>query len=186
MPAYRQEYLISVKPVTPIIIGSGEYLDACDYVLARPEQGTGAILIAFSFIRLQDILTDDEQTSLLAAIEKNPLSTAQALNKISEKIAVSKDAQRFSIPVSSAFVNYIKDKVNNTASNAQGELKFHLFQRTTIGPYIPGSSFKGAIRTAVAYEKAKDKPDVIDAAKQARRNNDDEIKKFENRLLNYV
>ncbi|MDI6715977.1 MAG: type III-A CRISPR-associated RAMP protein Csm5 [Actinomycetota bacterium] len=166
MSAHRQEYLISVKPVTPMIISSGAYLDACDYVLARPKQDGDIKLIAFNFTRLQDILADDEQADLLVAIEKNPFSTAQALNKISEKIAASKDVKRFSIPASNAFVNYIKERVNNTALDAQGELKFYLFQRTTIGPYIPGSSFKGAIRTGVAFAEALKKRNVIEQTKR--------------------
>ncbi|MCL6606417.1 MAG: type III-A CRISPR-associated RAMP protein Csm5 [Paenibacillus sp.] len=180
MSAHRHEYLISVKPVTPIIVSSGQYLDACDYVLARANQGGNIHLIAFSFTRLQDILSDDEQDSLLAAIEKNPLSTVQVLSKLSEKIAASKDIQRFSIPASNAIVNYIKDRVNNIAADAQGKLEFHLFQRTTIGPYIPGSSFKGAVRTAVAFAAALKKPDIIWQAKRNNKgNNKATIKNFD-------
>lgn len=178
---YR-EYVISIKLVTPIIIGSSDYLNACDYVLAKPQQGGNPQLLAINFPQMIGLLTDKEQAELLAAIENNPLSVARELNKFTGKILENTSAQRFAIPASASFENYINNRINNTTRTAAGELSFQLFQRTSTGPYIPGSSFKGAIRTALAFKEIQRKPEVI---RKAKLNDNKVIKSFDTHIFGY-
>lgn len=147
------QYKLKIRPLTHIIIGSGEHLSACDYVLADFQGGKH--LVAFRLPRFLDSISDDDKSELEAAIEENPLAIAKKLNEHSKRIALDSSVHRFTMPITPRAASFIGQRINNKTDAAASELTFRLFQRSAQGPYIPGSSVKGAIRTALTFERSK-------------------------------
>lgn len=168
-----ETYRLKVSPITPIHIGSGEELEAYEYIITDK-------LHRLNLNRFLDLISNqDKKTRMLKLMEKNILELREFLKKEFEgNREIRENAVEYTILISELTKKFYDQKIDDP----QNVLTVKLFQRNRLGPYVPGSSVKGAIRTAILYneintkEMKYSKPDVRD--KKA-------LRTFEQKILNY-
>lgn len=147
MKPFLKTYRLALTPLSPIHIGCGEDFEPTNYVI---DDG-----VLYGFDPSRAVLTDLQKGKLMDVANKVSLLAIQRFFKDNAK---SFTAQAdVLIPVSKG-VAEIYDRSVGRATNieANGNQVFNrLFIERTMHtgrlsqPYIPGSSFKGAIRTAM-------------------------------------
>lgn len=139
-----KRYRLSCEILSPLHIGTGDELDPLNYIIK------GDTMHRISFDRLIGRIDDTERTALESLIDEGDLLKLRTF--------VVRHPQALSEPVCSVSVTPALVKLYNAKLNdIQNQLLIHPFMRTQSGatPFIPGSSLKGAIRTAVVSELAK-------------------------------
>ena len=131
---------IEIEPITYLHIGSGEELNPLKYIIKN------------NFIYLVNETAAINSLANKYAQKFNQIMETADLVKIHMFIAENLDIENHEVwfdryQVDDQFINYYKNKINKPENqNFVDE-----FIRTEINksPYIPGSSLKGAIRTAI-------------------------------------
>lgn len=134
----KKNYTLILKTLSPVYIGCGKEISKIDYVYFEKSKKVYKInMVKFaSFIesrKLMDVL-------------RNRIAQADAEYSLTdffkEKIITENEARDCS--------EYILD--NNNISLSSSQMTINEFIKDAYGyPYVPGSSLKGAIRTAIAY-----------------------------------
>jgi len=142
-------YTINLEILTPVFIGTGEELDALSYVL-RNEGKRSFVYIVNSGKWFSDHSDEPDVYKTLREYNyielRRILSRAKDIeNYVKTKILVDTDE----------LVSLYKDAINYKRN--ENELRINLLPRNPINGrcYIPGSSIKGAIRTAMGSFLAK-------------------------------
>ena len=168
MNPFLKTYRLALTPLSPIHIGCGEDFEPTNYVI---DEG-----VLYGFDPSRAVLSDVQRSKLLDVANRASLLGIQKFFKDNAQIfKVHADTL---IPVSSGVATVYEQRVGRAANiEASGNQVFNqLFIERTMHtgrerqPYIPGSSFKGAIRTAMLdhlnQEQRITRPEEID-----RRNN---------------
>jgi len=143
-------YKVKYQILTPIHIGTGEDLTPFDYVIVDDN---------FHRVNADEIISSLSQEQLnkfYALIEQNNITSLREL------IAGNFDEKRFSKYKVKVTKN-VAEKYQWNLRNVNNQLLISPFVRVDgdFKPYIPGSSIKGAIRTAIIDRVAKDNPEMI-------------------------
>lgn len=150
MNTFLKTYRLALTPLSPIHIGCGEDFEPTNYVI---DDG-----VLYGFDPARAVLTDAQKRKLMEASTKASLLAIQRFFK--DNAQVFKAQSDVLIPVSMGVGQAYERNVGRAANiEASGNMVFNrLFIERTMHtgrlsrPYIPGSSFKGAIRTAVLDE----------------------------------
>ena len=136
-------YKLNCEILSPIHIGSGNEIDPLNYLIA------GGRLHRISFEDFVAGLNDEQRAKFENLIDKGTLIDLRKF--VEEKIDKDRDTV-YSIEVSPKVDGLYKAKINDI----QNQLLISPFIRSEgeATPLIPGSSVKGAIRTAVVSELA--------------------------------
>lgn len=134
-------YKVSLTPLTPVHIGSGSTIEPYEYII------TDRLYKFYPEIFLS-ILNKRDQEEFLKLSLTNILAMREFIR---ERVRMLHEAHEFSFEVSSGAVEVYENRLKN----AKSELSVYPCIRTRGTPYIPGSSLKGAIRTALLYEKVE-------------------------------
>ncbi len=144
-------------PLTPIHVGDGSVLAAEAWRLS----GDGAWLERFDPAAVLRAADPKRRTDYLQALDRGDLQNAQRLLRgavrpelVLERIAVGAAAAAALRPV---IENWLR----------RGDVR--PFVRTGARPYLPGSSLKGALRTALLSSLVPEKKAAIEAAKERHR-----------------
>lgn len=137
-------YKLHCDILSPIHIGAGGEIDPLSYLIDAGR------LYGISFDKFVYSMSTEDRESFEEIIDKGDLV------EIRKFVAANMDKKRdaiFSIEVSPKVASLYKAKI----SDIQNQLLLHPFIRTegNSTPLIPGSSIKGAIRTALISELAK-------------------------------
>jgi CRISPR-associated protein Csm5 len=138
------KYKLKCEILSPIHIGTGHEIDPLDYIIE------GGRLYKISFIKFVTLMNDAERLRFETLLTKGNL--AEIRTYVAENINKDKDSA-YSIEVTPTVERLYRLKL----SEIQNQLLIHPFIRTQ-GEYltlIPGSSIKGALRTAIVSELAK-------------------------------
>ncbi|MDI6814652.1 MAG: type III-A CRISPR-associated RAMP protein Csm5 [Dehalococcoidales bacterium] len=135
------QWIFELTPLTPLHIGSGETLDPYEYVIFDDK------LYQFSPEQLLMKLSYDEQERFVDLVENNLKELQHFLQQRKELVT---PLCPYPIPVTDA----ARQTYNEQLRNPRADLTLYPFIKTTRKPFIPGSSLKGAIRTAMLYNKA--------------------------------
>ncbi|MCL5022274.1 MAG: type III-A CRISPR-associated RAMP protein Csm5 [Nitrospirae bacterium] len=137
-------YKLKCEILSPLHIGSGESIDAMDYVI------NGGKLYGISFERFAVSLKDVKRTAFEELIDKGNL--VEIRNYVALNFNPEKDAL-YAVDVSPQVEALYKTKLDDI----RHQLLISPFIRTEGGTvsFVPGSSLKGALRTAVISEVAK-------------------------------
>ncbi len=133
-------YRLTLTPLTPVHIGSGEVIDPFEYVILerlihfRPEQ----------FLRRLD---QSQQERFLRLAANDILVMREFVRGREEAIRQSTD---YSFSVHPRARAVYEERLKNIHS----DLSVHPCIRTSGLPFIPGSSLKGALRTALLFDRA--------------------------------
>jgi len=129
-------YQVSFIPLTPIHIGAGRSYEPFEYAVV------GDVIHHFSLDRLMLALPQREQVRLVGAVEHS-LSAVRAL--MTEYADMARQAAQFTAEVSPAAQALLAERTSEANPEVLGAI------RTGNQPYVPGSSLKGALRTALLY-----------------------------------
>lgn len=147
MPVYR----MTLKMLAPVHIGSGEGIDPVEYVVTRKQQGefTDCHLYALDLPALLSRLHGDQRRKFNVAVENNALFYLRKF--IAEVADLARDVRWHAACSEAVYEAYCSGLDNDAA-----QLIINLMARdaATGRPYIPGSSIKGALRTAWVSHKA--------------------------------
>lgn len=147
MTPFEQAAPIAITPLTPIHIGCGETFEPTDYVI----DGNGL----YAFDPSLAVLNDSQRSQLLRVARDADLQGIQNFFRNHPKpfIGCSKQV----IPVTDEISREYDEKIGKPAQqvrNGNNIINRLSIDRTTCHPhtgipYLPGSSLKGAIRTAI-------------------------------------
>ncbi len=135
------EWRYELTPLTPLHIAAGDTIEPFEYVVHDGR------LYKFDPEVFLLALTPAEQDEFVEVAGKNLLKARQLL---SARADVIKQIAEYSVPASAIAVAYYEQRL----SNPQSDLSIGVFIRTNRRAYIPGSSLKGALRTALLYARA--------------------------------
>jgi CRISPR-associated protein Csm5 len=156
MNTFLKTYRLALTPLSPIHIGCGEDFEPTNYVI---DDG-----VLYGFDPSRAVLNDLQRSKLMDAANRASLLGIQ---KFFKDNAITFKAQADTlIPVSSGVATVYEQRVGRAANvEASGNQIFNqLFIERTMHtgrqslPYIPGSSFKGAIRTAILDDLNQEQP----------------------------
>jgi len=147
-------YKLKCNVLTPIHIGDGTEIYPYEYVIKDK----------FYKISLEDFILNlqpEKQNEVINLIEKDVIGLRQFLQK---NFDPTKHKFEYSIEASQRIKMVYETKIHNELN----QLLISPFIRTSNKPYIPGSSLKGAIRTAVVANffqkqnsKFKSEPEIL-------------------------
>ena len=147
MNTFLKTYRLALTPLSPIHIGCGEDFEPTNYVI---DEG-----VLYGFDPSRAVLSDLQTSKLMDVVNRASLLGIQKFFK--DNAQIFKAQADTLIPVSSGVATVYEQRVGRAANiEASGNQVFNqLFIERTMHtgreslPYIPGSSFKGAIRTAM-------------------------------------
>jgi CRISPR-associated protein Csm5 len=147
MNTFLKTYRLALTPLSPIHIGCGEDFEPTNYVI---DEG-----VLYGFDPSRAVLNTLQQSELATAVASNSLLSIQRFFRKHTKIFQAQ--AEVLIPVATGVAQQYADKVGKVA-NREGDgrevfNKLALERTINTGPqqqpYIPGSSFKGALRTSI-------------------------------------
>ncbi|ADR19517.1 type III-A CRISPR-associated RAMP protein Csm5 [Calditerrivibrio nitroreducens] len=154
-------YKVKYVPISPVHVGTGEEIDPLDYTIKNK------VLYKINFVKFVENLSEHDKNQLLM---HSKLPSVNSLMKVRTFIntifdpSTMKDAIIESYPVDESiqarFSSRLSKFANEDPKNRQiNELSIMEVYRNGLLPLIPGSSIKGAIRTAFLNHLLKDKDD---------------------------
>jgi CRISPR-associated protein Csm5 len=179
---------VYISTLTPVHVGSGEDYYPTNYVI---DEG---YLHYFGELQLLEALAPAELQTLagIAEKERGQESLRQIQAFIHQKGQKLAPWAQHRVPVTDGVARLYRDRIGRTAQNERDGRRISnqlIIQRNSFNPhgetpYIPGSSVKGALRTALldALNKGDSLPLVTDHSGRERRENNQELQQ---RLLAY-
>ena len=163
MNTFLKTYRLALTPLSPIHIGCGDDFEPTNYVI---DDG-----VLYGFDPSRAVLNDLQTSKLTEAANKASLLAVQRFFK--DNTRVFKALSDVQIAVSEGVAQtYEKNVGRATNIEASGNMVFNrlYIERTMYTgrlsqPYIPGSSFKGAIRTAMLDDINQDRSPTEDCKK---------------------
>ncbi|MGQ9770331.1 MAG: type III-A CRISPR-associated RAMP protein Csm5 [Thermogutta sp.] len=145
-------YRARIEFLTPVHVGSGRILDPFEYVTRREDSGTW--LVIFDQAAVLADLPPNRRQEFLNLCNRDDFV---GLRRLFQQEVKPEKHELWRIALDSRTFDEIQRNINNP--NRMGEI--HLFTRDprTGRPYLPGSSIKGAIRTAIVDSYAQRLPD---------------------------
>jgi CRISPR type III-A-associated RAMP protein Csm5 len=146
------EYRFQLTPLTPLHVGTGESLEPFEYVVA------GDTLYRFTLDNFLLALPRQEQARFVEVVERSVPATRRF---VSEHVDVAVRVARFTANVSPAACALYDGRMEGGVAHPEVLACIRTGER----PYIPGSSLKGALRTALLYH-AMEKDNPADDARR--------------------
>ncbi len=145
----KKIYKLKFEPITCIHIGTGNKLTMLDYKLGKSSSGCH-LYAKFSSDRILKRISTDAQKS--AQFEQASLSGNMKVlqNFFQENCKINEDAEYFCEITKEFYELYSKNRGKDPYDNAT--MVEQMYRSGSANPVIPGSSIKGAIRTAVLNE----------------------------------
>ncbi len=147
---------LTAFPLSPIHVGDGATWTLDAFKL------DGEALCRFSPAAVLDAMAPEKRAAYIRLLDQGQLKAAQqALRQavrsehIVERIALSSES---------------REELANALDNPRRSGEVHGFIRTAGRPYLPGSSVKGALRTALLSARANEMRPVVEAALERERN----------------
>ncbi len=152
MKADTQYYKLTLIPITPIHIGSGDILDPYEYIIC--DDNSYQIVYKINLPVLIEVLTDKERENLEYIMDNNKLKDQQR-----EIQQLAKKYKNSHPQIAEQFAQASEDFIKSVQNRQESKLEIHTMIRepNKLLPYIPGSSVKGSLRTAWLNHLAKEK-----------------------------
>jgi CRISPR-associated protein Csm5 len=142
--SFLESYRLKLETLGPIHVGTGEVFPAYSYLL--DEKNKQALILDAG--QLLELLSPKQQENYLQAVAQGPKRAQESLQSLwNSGLVDPTPAILRRVPVSNAFIKTVKN-----ATDAAG-LEFRPLPRSPLGAYLPGSSIKGAMRTAWMFRQ---------------------------------
>lgn len=151
MRRLSETFRMKITPLTPIHVGSGDELSPGDYFIL--DDNGWPVLHAIDVGYLATRLNEAGRTWLSSLINKSPAGWVQTVLSNKPFVEIVRRNSRFQSDVTKRVAAEIREGWGKLESN----LSIQTLQRSIVGPFIPGSSIKGALRTALLWSSV-DKP----------------------------
>ncbi len=146
MNAFLSSHTLALTPLSPIHIGCGEDFEPTNYVI---EDG-----LLYGFDPSRAALTESQRNKLGDVARRGSLAGIQRFFR--DNAAVFKPHARVVMPVAKGVASQYEKRLGEAANwESSGravfnqlEIERHVFTGPLQQPFIPGTSFKGALRTA--------------------------------------
>lgn len=142
--SFMEAYRLELELLGPVHVGTGEAFPAYSYLVdeARKE------VLILDPGRLLELLSEKQRDNYLQAVAQGPKQAQNTLRSLwgSGLLDLTPAVLR-RVAASPAFINTVKD-----ATDVAG-LEFRTLPRSPLGAYLPGSSIKGALRTAWMFQR---------------------------------
>jgi len=148
MVKLSENYRMKITPLTPLHIGSGDEMNPGDYFILDDESGT-PMLYAMDVGRLSARLTPKGRTWLTNLIETDPIGWVAEITKREPVVQLIRQACTFRADMTKRVAGNIAARWGTRDSM----LAIQPLQRSISGPIVPGSSIKGALRTAILWSR---------------------------------
>ena len=185
----KKTYKIKIEPLTGVHIGTGKELTFLDYKVIKTDSGN-KVYVKFSSDQILSRLID-ENRDLSAFYTASDNRDMKAVQNFFHK-NIGKTDIEYPCDVTSSFYDlYEKNKTRDPIENAAKVLQMYRPSNSK-RPVIPGSSLKGAIRTAVlnnilcklSNDEYDRELDIFE--KEKNKNNSDRYeKKLQQKILKY-
>lgn len=155
----KEIYKIKIEPLTAVHIGTGEKLLPIDYTLVAPGNSSTKNYVKFSSDRIIDSILKSGSSVQKQELQKvSDENNMNALAKFFQKyfyLGIDYDSR-----ITNGFLNLYSQKIKLGLFENSLEVNQMLHHKEK--PYIPGSSIKGAIRTAILNQSLlKDLPQEV-------------------------
>lgn len=152
----KKIYNLTIEPLTAVHVGSGEELLPLDYTLAAPGNSAVSRYVKFDSDKVIDGIIKSGKQNLISELENvNNENNVNKLGSLLRKyfyMGVSYDAS-----ITKGFKKLYSEKISgNLLDNS---IAAQQMMHEDNKPYIPGSSIKGAVRTAVLNHILRDEID---------------------------
>jgi CRISPR-associated protein Csm5 len=142
--SFLESYRLELELLGPIHVGTGESFPAYSYLVDEAKKE--ALILDAG--RLLELLNESQRKNYLEAIAQGPKQAQKTLQSLwSSGLLDPTPATLRRLPATPAFINTVKN-----ATDAAG-LEFRPLTRSPLGAYLPGSSIKGALRTAWLFKR---------------------------------
>lgn len=149
--SFLERYRLELELLSPVHVGTGELYPAYAYV---PDLRTKEVhLLDLSTLLLS--LPPEWQSALLSKVASGPKGAQDALRNLYEEGRVPKEAILRTVKASTAFLRTV------TEAAEEALLEFRPLPQSPQGPYLPGSSVKGALRTAWLFQRVLDREEDL-------------------------
>lgn len=168
-----KEYFLKLQPLTPVYIGCGEQVEPYQYTISEGKY------YKLDFKSLMDSLDTEKKHELVNKMNQGLTELRSYVDKLGWQDHVS-----YLADVTGSFAVEYNDKLNQK----NNQLLVERFIKSLTRPYIPGSSLKGALRTAYLNVKGENVSFSVNRSKRGRINVIDGFKKareIEKKILNY-
>lgn len=143
----NETHNITLKTLSPVHIGSGDTYTSSEFVSSevRGKNNNIKIIKRINFFKYYSDLSEDRQEEFLDLLSSSDSSLEDFHSKINKKDSkINKKYERYRA----------YDKTGTDKINKKCEIHEHI--KTLDKLYIPGSSIKGAIKTAILYDLVTD------------------------------
>lgn len=142
--SFLESYRLELELLGPVHVGTGEAFPAYSYLL---DEGNKEALILDPG-RLLELLNENQRKNFLDAVAQGPKHAQKSLHSLWRSHLVDPTpAVVRRVGVSESFIRTVKQ-----ATELAG-LEFRTLPRSPLGAYLPGSSIKGALRTAWLFRQ---------------------------------
>jgi CRISPR-associated protein Csm5 len=171
-----KKYTFTLKPITAVHIGTGDFISPIEYAIWKKDQKD--ILFTFYPEKLVSLLNSEELKTFNSLVEQNNIVGLRTF--LSDK-AKCKDYVQTCINYIAWISNEFKNKYEETKNDKNNALEIATTYKANKRIIIPGSSIKGAIRTAVLNASAnKEQNRDYKVTEQDKRDD----RRFQQRMLN--
>lgn len=142
--SFLEAYRLELELLGPVHVGTGEAFPAYSYLVdeARKE----ALILDPG--RLLELLNESQRKNFLDAVAQGPKRAQESLRSLwNSRLVDPSPAVVRKVLVSTPFLQTVQN-----ATDAAG-LEFRTLPRSPLGAYLPGSSIKGALRTAWMFQR---------------------------------
>lgn len=141
--SFLESYRLELELLSPVHVGTGETFPAYAYI---PDPSSKTVHILDPSLLLLH-LSPERQRAFLAKVAEGPKGAQDILRNLYQEGQVPKEAIRRSLPASKAFLDTV------LGATQEALLEFRPLPYSPLGAYLPGSSVKGALRTAWIFWK---------------------------------
>lgn len=145
MSRLLETYKLVITPITPIHIGSGEEINPGEYFLFPKDRTIYAVDIGYMASKLLK-----GRDTILKWLENDPVKWVVTAANNAMFAGLVKKYSRFQCDA-----QRVKGEIGSRWGEGVSRLGILTLQRPFRDPIIPGSSIKGAIRTALLYDMVK-------------------------------
>ncbi len=158
MKPFQHNYKLKLTAISPAHIGDGTLYEPTNYVI---DDGR---LYYFDDSALVSMLNDQQRNDLLTIVSRsNSYQRLQLFYKRDDIKQLAKTCARYTVPVAKDIEKNYNDSLGKVKQKEGKDhevfnaLSIHATIKTSHTPYIPGSSFKGALKTAFYSKEAESK-----------------------------
>lgn len=150
--SFLEAYRLELELVSPVHVGTGESYPAYAYVPDFAQKKVHLLDLS----RLLLALSPERREALLRRVAAGPKGAQEVLRSLYQEGQIPQEAILRTLPASTAFLQTIQK------ATEEAQLEYRPLPYSPLGAYLPGSSLKGALRTAWLFHTLVRRGEVVE------------------------